>query len=252
MTEKLTSIVALALVLAALSANGSSGSQHAAGRPKAVKASPDASGVAQKSSVAVNDSSTEASAQSSVQLAQQDKAAAAPAPASEAFSAEKTAQTCNSCHGPDGNSALPETPSLAGQTARYIYLQLKDFKEKRRENPLMSPMAANLEKPQMLALAQYYSEKKLKSNDFKVDSEKVKRGKAKADEVLCTMCHQGGFLGQNEIPRVAGQRYDYIVKQLKDFKAMKRTNDAGNMASVSKTLSDEDMDALGHYLTSLN
>lgn len=179
-------------------------------------------------------------------------AGATPAVADEPFSAEKAAQTCNACHGPDGNSALPEIPSLAGQTARYIYLQLKDFKEKRRENPQMSPMAATLDKPQMLALAQHYAEKKLKSNDFKVDADKVKQGKAKADEVLCTMCHQGGFLGQNEIPRVAGQRYDYIVKQLKDFRAMKRTNDAGNMTSVSKTLKDEDIEALGQYITNLN
>jgi cytochrome c553 len=170
----------------------------------------------------------------------------------EPFSAEKTAQTCDACHGPGGNSVLAETPSLAGQTARYLYLQLKDFKEKRRENPLMSPMAANLDKAQMLALAQYYAEKKLKANDFKVASEKVRAGKAKAGEVLCPMCHLGGFSGQNEIPRVAGQRYDYIVKQLKDFKAMKRTNDAGNMTSVSKTLNDEDIDALAQYITSLN
>ena len=44
--------------------------------------------------------------------------------------------------------------------------------------------------------------------------------------------------GQNEIPRVAGQHYDYIVKQLQDFKARARTNDAGNMTSVARTLSE--------------
>ena len=59
------------------------------------------------------------------------------------------------------------------------------------------------------------------------------------------MCHLGGFSGQNEIPRVAGQQYDYVVKQLQDFKTGKRTNDAGNMASVSKTLSDQDIEDLG-------
>ena len=62
------------------------------------------------------------------------------------------------------------------------------------------------------------------------------------------MCHLGGFAGQNEIPRVAGQHYDYIVKQLADFKARKRTNDAGNMTSVASTLSDEDIENLAHYL----
>jgi cytochrome c553 len=80
---------------------------------------------------------------------------------------------------------------------------------------------------------------------------KAERGKNKSEETLCTMCHLGGFMGQNEIPRVAGQHYEYIVKQLKDFKTLKRTNDAGNMTAVAKTLSDRDIDDLGHYLAGL-
>jgi len=66
------------------------------------------------------------------------------------------------------------------------------------------------------------------------------------------MCHLGVFKGQNEIPRVAGLHHDYIVKQMKDFKAGRRTNDAGNMSSVSKTLSDEDIEDLAHYLATLD
>ena len=65
------------------------------------------------------------------------------------------------------------------------------------------------------------------------------------------MCHLGGFLGQNEIPRVAGQHYDYTVKQLLAFKARSRTNDAGNMTSVANTLSEQDIDNLAHYLAGL-
>jgi cytochrome c553 len=242
--------VCLAFALA-LSAHASSGNQSPASdkaRRSVAAVQPAAPATAQAQAVGETHAAVQVAQQDGAQPAAQSSATAA----SEPFSVEKAVQTCNTCHGPDGNSALPETPSLAGQTARYIYLQLKDFKEKRRENPLMSPMAANLDKPQMLALAQYYAEKKLKPNDFKADAGKIKHGKAKADEVLCTMCHLGGFMGQNEIPRVAGQRYDYIVKQLKDFRAMKRTNDAGNMTSVSKTLKDEDIEALAHYITNIN
>jgi cytochrome c553 len=65
------------------------------------------------------------------------------------------------------------------------------------------------------------------------------------------MCHLGGFLGQNEIPRVAGQSYTYVTSQLKAFKARTRTNDAGNMTSVASTLTDQDIDNLGHYLAGL-
>jgi len=80
---------------------------------------------------------------------------------------------------------------------------------------------------------------------------KVAAGKKKTDEVLCPMCHLGEFAGQNEIPRVAGQHYQYVKKQLADFKARRRTNDAGNMTSVASTLSDEDIENLAQYATSL-
>ena len=116
----------------------------------------------------------------------------------------------------------------------------------------MQPFAAKLTQQDMLDLAAYFAEQKPLGTNFKPDPKRVAQGKAKAKEVLCTMCHLGGFKGQNEIPRVAGQQYEYIVKQLKDFKAARRTNDAGNMTSVSKTLSDDDIINLGHYLAGLS
>jgi cytochrome c553 len=142
-------------------------------------------------------------------------------------------------------------PMLAGQTWRYIYVQLKDFKEGRRTDPVMSPMAANLERQDMIDIANFYAAQPAKPSTFKADEQKIKLGKAKADETLCVMCHLGGFAGQNEIPRVAGQQYDYIIKQMMAFKARTRTNDAGNMTSVAQTLNETDIENLAHYLTSL-
>jgi cytochrome c553 len=163
----------------------------------------------------------------------------------------KKAEACAACHGADGNSSVPTFPILAGQTARYLYLQLRDFKEGRRSDPQMSPMAAPLSRQDMFDLAAYFAAQKLRPTSFKADEARAARGKAKADETLCTMCHLGGFMGQNEIPRVAGQHYQYVVKQLRDFKSHTRTNDAGNMTSVARTLSDPDIEDLGHYLASL-
>ena len=171
--------------------------------------------------------------------------------AQDAEAGAKKAQVCFACHGPGGNSTQPQFPILAGQTARYLYLQLKDFKEGRRKEPTMDPFVAPLSREDMFDLSAYFASQKAKPGNFKVDEKRAARGKAKADETLCTMCHLGGFMGQNEIPRVAGQHYEYVVKQLKDFKNYRRTNDAGNMAAVSKTLSDQDIEDLGHYLTSL-
>lgn len=165
---------------------------------------------------------------------------------------KEKAIVCTTCHGEGGNAIITTSPILAGQTSRYMYLQLKDFKEGRRKDPLMSAMVGSLSKDDMRALADYFAGQKKKRNNFNADPEKAAKGKAVADAALCTMCHLGGFAGQNEIPRVAGQHYDYVVKQLKDFRARNRTNDAGNMTSVSKGLSDEDIENLAHYISGLD
>jgi cytochrome c553 len=166
--------------------------------------------------------------------------------------ARKLAEPCFACHGPDGNSTNPEWPVLAGQSWRYIYIQLKDFQEGRRSNALMSPMAAALSRDDMIALGNFFAAQKPKAVAFKADAAKADAGRKVSDAVLCPMCHQGEFKGQNEIPRVAGQWPQYVVKQLQDFKARRRTNDAGNMTSVSSTLSDADIDNLSHYIANLD
>jgi len=158
---------------------------------------------------------------------------------------------CAACHGETGNNDNPQYPVLAGQTARYIYTELRDFKEGRRHDPNMDAIVQPLSRDDMLALADWFGKQKQASSTFKADPQKVALGKKKADEVLCTMCHLGGFTGQNEIPRVAGQHYEYIKKQLLDFKARRRTNDAGNMTSVASTLSDDDIENLSQYVTTL-
>ena len=166
--------------------------------------------------------------------------------------ARKLAEPCFACHGPDGNSAQGQYPILAGQSWRYVYIQLKDFKEGRRADPLMTPMAANLSRDDMIALGNFFAAQKAKPIGFKADGARVEAGKKISDAVLCPMCHLGGFVGQNEIPRVAGQWPEYVKKQLHDFKARKRTNDGGNMTSVAGTLSDDDIESLAQYIANLN
>jgi cytochrome c553 len=184
-------------------------------------------------------------------LAGGDAAAQGAPAAAGAATVPPKAATCAACHGADGKPILPVYPVIAGQTSRYLYLELRDFQEGRRKNDLMTPMVAGMTRDEMRDLADYFSKQKPPPQNFAANADKAKLGKAKADETLCTMCHLGGFAGQNEVPRVAGQNYDYIIKQLGDFKARRRTNDAGTMTSVANTLSDQDIENLAHYLVGL-
>jgi cytochrome c553 len=161
------------------------------------------------------------------------------------------AAVCVACHGQAGNSTDPAYPILAGQTARYLDLELRDFQAGRRSDPQMTPMTVGLTPDDMRELADYFAKQKPAPQPFAADPAKAKLGRAKADETLCTMCHLGGFAGQNEIPRVAGQNYAYIVKQLTAFKARTRTNDAGSMTSVASTLSAQDIENLANYIAGL-
>ena len=175
-----------------------------------------------------------------------------PAAHADLAAGKRKAEACAACHGADGNAAIPQFPVLAGQTARYLYLQLKDFKEGRRSEPAMAPMVAKLSTQDMLDLAEYFAAQKPKPIAFNADAARVARGRKKAEEVLCTMCHLVGLAGQNEIPRVAGQHPEYVIKQLKAFKARTRTNDAGNMTSVAQTITEQDIEDLAHYISSLD
>lgn len=69
----------------------------------------------------------------------------------------KTA-TCQACHGLDGKSVLPEYPNLAGQYESYMEKALRDYRDGRRTNPIMSPMAANLSDQDILDLAAWYAQ----------------------------------------------------------------------------------------------
>lgn len=164
---------------------------------------------------------------------------------------ERQVQICFACHGNNGASTQPQYPVLAGQTFLYLYNQLKDFKAGRRRNPQMSPMVASLSRDEMKAMAMYFSKQPWPYNGFNSDPAKAAKGKEVADAALCTMCHLGQYQGQNEIPRVAGQHFAYLKKQLLAFRAKTRTNDAGNMTSYTANLTDQQIDDLANYLAGL-
>jgi len=173
------------------------------------------------------------------------------ADATDAAVAAKAA-VCAACHGANGQSTNPAWPSLAGQTARYIEIELRDFQSGRRAAPLMSPVAKTLSAQDVQALAEYFSAQRPMSSTYNGDAAKIAQGKTISSDSQCTMCHLGGFSGQNEIPVAAGQQYQYVVKQLKDFRDGRRTNDAGTMKAYTSGLTDAQIDELAQYISNLN
>lgn len=173
------------------------------------------------------------------------------APAGDAAAGEKLAQqVCAACHGVD-KTLNNETPILAGQTWRYLYLQMRDFKEGRRTNQFMNPLMKDISRNDMFNLAAYYSDTENKAQNEQGDPALIDKGRKIADDALCTMCHLGGLRGQNEVPRVAGQHYSYIVLQLTAFKNRERTNDAGTMTAYMSGVTKEQIEALSAYAASI-
>ena len=112
-------------------------------------------------------------------------------------------------------------------------------------------MVAGLSRDDMRELGNYFVKQKPTPQPCTPDTETVQLSRLKVDETLCTMCCSGGFAGQNEVPRVRGQRREYIVKQLIDFYARRRTNDVGRVTNMSSTLNAADFENLAHCLAGL-
>ena len=77
-------------------------------------------------------------------------------------------QACAGCHGVDGKAIAPEYPNLGGQYESYLVKSLRDYRDGRRNNPIMSPMAANLTDQDIEDLAAWYASQK-GLRDLKMD-----------------------------------------------------------------------------------
>ena len=131
-------------------------------------------------------------------------------------------QVCAACHGVDGNSAIPTIPSLAGQPRQFITQALFMFREGRRKNEQMTPFAAKLSNADLNDLAQYFSAQKLTPPTRQAEGDIVARGRAVTEKNNCVACHTATLVGQQHIPRLAGQHEPYLLEQLKAFKVHTR------------------------------
>jgi len=174
-------------------------------------------------------------------------------------------QVCGACHGADGNSPASANPSLAGEPAQYITLQLAHFKAGIRQSPIMQPMVGQLSDADMVSLGAFFAQQKPKGQTARDPAsvkvaEKLFRGGDMANAVpACSACHIANGVGiAKNYPRLAGQHADYTYAQLQAFKSGQRGNDKEGkdvngrvMASIASRLTDEQMKAVADYVAGL-
>lgn len=188
---------------------------------------------------------------SRARLARAAAAAAIGVLAVAAARAEVDPQTCFACHGPNGNSANPAVPSLAGQPAQFIGTQLIMFREKRRTDPLMSPVAAPLTNAEITALGRFFAAQPHAAPARKPSAQVLASGRKLTEDFNCVVCHGPALKGQQHVPRIAGQQFEYLRTQLRGFKAGTRFDMDGTMTSAAQRLDAADIDVLAEYLAGL-
>lgn len=168
-------------------------------------------------------------------------------------------QVCAACHAADGNSVNPAYPSLAGQSAGYIALQLGYFKSGARKSPIMVGFAAPLSPGDMKSLGAYFAKQTpkpqaAKNKPLAEQGESLYRaGNATGGQPACAACHGPRGAGiPVEFPRLAGQHPDYTVAQLKAYNSGERSaGTAAIMNGVAGKLSEHEMKALAEYTLGL-
>ncbi len=185
-----------------------------------------------------------------------EEKAAKPDPAK---AAQIAATVCVACHGPDGNSPIPQNPNLAGQVPQYITKQLANFKNadkpSGRKNAIMQGMVATLTDEDMKSLGTFYAAQAPKpgtASDKALAAlgEKLWRGGDAARGIpACSGCHSPNGAGiPAQYPRLAGQYAEYLAAQLKAFRAGERQNDPNRMMQmVAVKMSDQDIAAVAQY-----
>ena len=161
----------------------------------------------------------------------------------------ETLAACETCHGKGGNSQIARTPSIAGQPATFITNQLIYFREGLRASPVMQSIAKGMKDKDAIELADHFSKSQaLIVSPGAADPKLEARGKQLIDSMHCEQCHLPSLLGRAQMPRLAGQREDYLVHAMLGYRDGKRTGADTTMTEVLYGVGDADIKALGHFL----
>ena len=156
---------------------------------------------------------------------------------------------CLACHGKNGQSSTPEVPSLGGQPEYYVTIQLVMFRDKLRDVEIMNQSMEGASDDTVRELANFIS--KLpppQAVTEATDEARVDRAKALAQNYRCNVCHRPDFSGDQNVPRLAGQREDYLVQALRGYKNNTRRGYDASMADVIQPVTNAEILDLSYYL----
>jgi cytochrome c553 len=172
--------------------------------------------------------------------------------AADIAAGKEQAEMCAGCHGENGISQMENVPSLAGQLDQYIQWQLVFFRAGARKNEQMQPIVEQLNNEDIRNLGAYFASLTPPKGPTDNDPDLSEKGKQAAAGRVCASCHTDTYAGTKAVARIAGQREEYLVKALHDYKSGVRSGGAqAAMADVAYPLSEEEITALAHYLAHL-
>lgn len=156
---------------------------------------------------------------------------------------------CLACHGEKGQSANPDIPSLGAQQKDYVLVQLYMFREKLRKVDVMNEVATGLSDDDLRTISELVAKLPPPAPPADApDAARAERAKGLVVKNRCNFCHTPNFVGQDQVPRIADQREDYLLKTLREYKSGARHGYDPAMASVLEPLQDPDLVDLAYYL----
>ena len=177
---------------------------------------------------------------------------AGPAAAAGAVNyAERFGTVCAACHGANGRSDMPGTPILAGQHSFYAITQLFLFREGRRHNEAMIALAKPMTDTDLRGFADFIGTLPpvpAPAPATPPDAARMVKGQALAHEHKCTFCHGANLDGGQQVPRIGGQKEDYLLASLQGFKTGTRPGYTRAMSEALSQVPEADLDLLAYYV----
>jgi cytochrome c553 len=157
--------------------------------------------------------------------------------------------SCLACHGETGQSERPDVPSLGGQPLFYLTVQLLMFRERMRPVEPMTSMLQGVSDGGLREMAEAIAKlPRPRPIAEQPDAGRSARTRALIQQHRCNVCHRPDFSGEENVPRLAGQSEEYLLKSLRSYKDNSRRGYDTQMADVAAPLSDADMADLAYFL----